>query len=160
MVMLKHGHAVRGKRTRTHRICALMRFRALSPKADCARNYSERGIGCCDRWDVYANFLADMGEAPAGKTLDRIDNDKGYSPNNCRWATKAEQVRNTRRNHYVQFGDACRTVTDWAAYLGISPFTLFARFRNGWSIEKALTTSVKSKSSNGRMSHVWRLVRA
>jgi hypothetical protein len=71
--------------------------RCTCTKHNSFKDYGGRGIAICDRWKVFENFLADMGERPAGLTLDRINNDKGYEPGNCRWATRSEQQRNQRR---------------------------------------------------------------
>lgn len=76
-----------------------MKTRCLNPKHIGYAYYGGRGISICDRWlgeDGFENFLADMGERPAGTTLDRIDNDGDYEPGNCRWVTPKEQQANAR----------------------------------------------------------------
>jgi hypothetical protein len=92
-----HGHARIGLKTRTYRVWMAMNYRCRSATAKEYKYYGGRGICICERWSAYANFLADMGEAPPGLSLDRIDNDGNYEPGNCRWATHSQQVSNRRR---------------------------------------------------------------
>lgn len=90
-----HGHARSGAATRTYRTWENMIRRCYSVKCRNYSGYGGRGITVCDRWrDSFANFLADMGERPEGLTLDRRDNNGNYTPDNCRWATLAQQRKN------------------------------------------------------------------
>lgn len=98
-----HGHASRerngAKASPTYQSWLSMRTRCRLPGRDNADRYQERGITFCERWESFECFLNDMGERPAGTTLDRFPNGAGnYEPGNCRWATPREQARNTRRN--------------------------------------------------------------
>lgn len=99
----RHGYSERVENT----IWIRMRNRCNNPKNADYPNYGGRGIKVCERWEVFENFLADMGDRPGGPeiTLDRIDNSKDYEPSNCRWATKVEQSRN-RRGCYTPEQDA------------------------------------------------------
>lgn len=94
----KHGRSKRHhKNYRTYSSWQHMKDRCLNPKNKYYKNYGGRGIKVCGRWMKFENFLEDMGDSPEGHSIDRLDINKGYSVDNCRWATKAEQNRNTSR---------------------------------------------------------------
>ncbi len=95
--------------------------RCTKPKDAAFKNYGGRGITVCARWlDSFEAFYADMGEKPSKKhSLERIDNSKGYSPDNCKWATQAEQCRNRRGNRWVEFRGQRMILAEFARHIGI-----------------------------------------
>lgn len=117
----RHG----GCGTRTYRIWNAMRTRCNNPKFHAWPRYGGRGITVCRRWDSFANFLADMGNAPEGMSLERKNNDRGYSKANCKWATPLEQGANTRQNRMV--GGV--HLSERARQLGIKPDVLWKRLK-------------------------------
>ena len=121
-----------------------MKTRCTNPLVNSYKNYGERGISVCARWSDPARgfeaFFADMGPRPTSKhTLERKKNDEGYSPGNCVWATRREQMANTRRSRRIVFGGETLTLSQWARRVGCSVSLLGARIgRLGWPLEKAL----------------------
>lgn len=133
----KHGKSY----SREHRIWRLMLVRCSCPTTQAYPSYGGRGIVVCERWRKFESFYADMGDAPMRHSLDRIDNDGPYSPENCRWATQERQCRNTRRTVMVTFRGRTQSLPDWADELGLKQGTLRHRLRR-WSVEKALTDAL------------------
>ena len=119
-----------------------MRNRCNNVRNPYYHNYGGRGIKVCYEWNQsFTNFYTDMGPRPSDKhTIERKDNNEGYNKNNCRWATKEEQRRNTRRNKIIAYNGEKLCVNDWARKIGIKAVTLQKRLYSGWPIEKALTT--------------------
>lgn len=127
--------------------------RCTNPAAGMWHLYGGRGITMAPEWlTSFERFAADMGPRPSPKhSIDRIDNDGPYEPQNCRWATKSEQSRNTRRNVYWTHQGRTMTVVEWAEELGVDPNTLRQRVNGyGWSVERALTTTVGPRGRNHR----------
>jgi hypothetical protein len=102
--------------------------------------YGARGIGVCERWRKgFEFFYADMGNRPSKKhSLDRIDNDGDYSPENCRWATSHVQMNNIRANHWLTCDGISLTIMQWSRVYGVAETTIHTRLRKGWPEEAAI----------------------
>lgn len=134
-----HGHSRGYRTTPTFRVWWSMIQRTTHPSQVGYPNYGGRGIRVCDRWRRFETFLADMGDRPSPRhTLDRIDNDGDYTPDNCRWATIDQQARNRRTNVWVTYRGETLCITDWAKRLGIEPSGLRSRLKR-WPLERAMT---------------------
>ncbi len=106
------------------------------------RLYGARGIKVCRRWRKFKNFLEDMGTPVKGLSLERINNDKGYSKKNCKWASRMEQCSNMRTNHLLTYKGRTLHVSGWARLHGIKVPTVFARLRRGLPLSRVLQVSL------------------
>ncbi len=132
----KHG----GKGTPEYGVWKKMRARCNNPNHDKYAYYGGRGIKVCERWDDFANFLADVGPRPTRQhSIDRREVDGDYCPENCAWATKKEQMNNTRRNVFLEYEGERRTVAEWSDLLGVSRLMIYSRISYGWPTDLALT---------------------
>ena len=137
----KHGRTRANDRT----YCSWsdMKYRCDSSNCSNYHNYGGRGITYCEAWADFENFLADMGECPPNKSIDRIDVDGNYEPDNCQWATEEEQANNRRNNHLLTYQGKTQTLSQWARELGFTVQLIKDRInRYGWSVEEALSTPV------------------
>ena len=105
--------------------------------------YGDRGITVCDRWKIFRNFYDDLGPIPKGMTVDRIDNDKGYCPENCRLVDAKTQANNRRSNRFITHKGKTQSLALWSDESGIPYGTLQARLDSKWPVEKALTQPVR-----------------
>lgn len=103
-------------------------------------NYGGRKISVCERWLSFGNFLADMGERPFGMSLDRIDNEKGYFKQNCKWSTPTEQGGNKRNNRILTVHGEKKCMAEWCRELGVCDSVVHRRLSRGWSEEEAVLT--------------------
>ena len=128
--------------SRLKNIYKLMKYRCTQPKYDKYQYYGERGISVCPEWadsfDTFREWALCHGYEE-GLTLDRIDNDGNYEPDNCRWVTRKEQSNNKSTNHYLTFKGKTQSVQKWADELGVNYTMLEQRILDGWDVEKALT---------------------
>jgi hypothetical protein len=123
-----------------------MKARCLNVKHPQYPGYGGRGITICDGWLLFSNFLEDMGTRPTSKhSLDRIDNNKGYFAENCRWAEKRVQANNTRGNRILEFNGEKRTLIQWAESIGITYQALQKRLRK-YSASEALSMPKNMRS--------------
>lgn len=119
---LTHGESYHSGKTKEYRTWTSMKDRCSNPKSNMYYAYGGRGIKVCDRWaNSYDNFLQDMGRAPSQKhSIERIDVNGNYEPTNCRWATRLEQMNNTRRSTLATFNGRTQSLSSWCRELGLS----------------------------------------
>lgn len=118
-VHIKHGAYVGNKRSRLNVVWREMKARCSRPTHPKYPRYGGRGIVVCERWLDFAKFQEDMGEAPEGMSIDRIDNNKGYNPDNCRWASDTTQSQNKNNTIKITVDNQTCSFTEWAELLGM-----------------------------------------
>lgn len=134
-----HGHTVGKKRSPEWIAWMNMTQRcSLTSKRHDRGRYVGRGITVCERWKSSEAFISDMGKRPAGTSLDRIDNSKGYEPGNCEWRTPTAQARNRRSTVHLTLSGATHTMSEWAEITGIPYNTIKTRKRAGLSVQDIL----------------------
>lgn len=143
---LKHGYAMNGNVRPEFTAWNNLKERCNNPKVKNYGDYGGRGITVCDRWQKFQNFIDDMGDRPTSKhSIERINNNKGYSPENCKWATKKEQLDNRRDQYnaiYLTLDGITKPIKQWAKDTNMNISTLKTRYHRGWSDKDCLTRKV------------------
>lgn len=131
-----------------YRSWSAMYTRCYNPNVKCYKHYGERGITVCNRWKhSFENFYSDIGPRPSLKhSVERINNELGYSPENCKWATHAEQMNNIRDNIRIEYKGESHTVAEWARIKNVPYLRLKKRIKSGWDIDSAIETPKKRNS--------------
>ncbi len=139
MTRFKHGHSRYRNQTSLYGRWMAMKDRCRNPNSPEYHNYGGRGISVCERWMSFENFLADLGNPPDGMSLDRIDNDGNYSPENCRWVDKKSQARNRRTNIFVTINGERMILKDAVKkYSNLNYFCVLNRIKLGWPPSRAI----------------------
>lgn len=133
----KHGR----QRSPSWKIWVGVLQRCQDPNSNIFKYYGGRGITVCERWLVFENFLADMGERPAGMSIERNNVNKGYEPGNCRWATKKEQSRNTRVTRWVEWQGKKISLAELSELSTVPYNRLRWRLQRGWPVAEAVDTT-------------------
>ena len=156
--MRTHGHSCgadgRGKPTPEYAAWCSMRARCLRSTNKDFKYYGGRGINICKRWNEFLNFLTDMGPCPAGYTLERKKNNKGYSKSNCKWATREEQSINRRTTRKICVGKQMILLKEAEKITGISRKTINDRINRGWT-EQTATQPVKGQNPQCKRGHFY-----
>ena len=146
----KHGGNMDSKPT--YSSYHAMRNRCYKPSFWAYHRYGGRGIKVCDRWlgkDGYANFVHDVGYRPTAKhSIDRIDSDKDYYPENCKWSTQIEQTNNVSTNVVININGKTNTLAEWCRIYNQRYGLVHLRHRKGWDWERALQTKTLGRGSN------------
>lgn len=129
----------------------MMRQRCCNPNNKTYPNYGGRGISVCDEWSSFKVFYdwSILNGWKPGLSIDRIDNDGNYCPENCRWVDRYVQANNTSTNRFITYKGKTQTEAQWAKELGMSKYTLSSRLNlRGWSVERAFETPVKNRTKS------------
>lgn len=144
----KVGYIHGGHGTTEHKIWDGIKQRCLNPRAPAYRHYGGRGITICDRWLSFENFLADMGKRPSkDHSINRVDNNGPYSPENCIWATWLEQNNNHSKNRWLEHDGLKMTMAQWARRLGIN----YKTFKWYIYVGQTLQQVIERKGLSGRV---------
>ena len=140
-----HGES----KTRLYKIWQGIKKRCLNKNSRRYCDYGGRGITICEEWLEWSNFKnwAIANGYDDNLSIERIDYNKGYNPENCTWISLPEQSKNRRSCHWITFNNKTMDLTDWAKEVGLSRNCLNSRLRIGWSIEKALTTPLLNNTA-------------
>lgn len=145
----EHGHNKRGKASSTYLSWKAMNVRCNNPYDKHYHNYGGRGITICERWHDFQNFLDDMGEKPAkGLTIERLDTNGDYTPENCLWATKGHQTRNKRNNVFLEYGGKRFVLNVWAKALGVDHKVITKRLNKDRSNFAEIVEEIKQRKDN------------
>ncbi len=141
-------YAIASKGSQTHGMSNYPEFKVwMGMKARCSnpedKHYCGRGVRVCSSWlNSFDRFILEMGRRPTDKhSIDRIDNDKGYSKDNCRWATIIEQANNKRTSKTITYNNKTQTIAEWARETGLNKKMLYARASRGWTPNHIFTPS-------------------
>ena len=143
--MIKHGHVIGNIKSPEYLSWGAMRKRCKNPNVHNYKKYKELGVIVCEEWNDFSVFLADMGLKPSKThTIERINNNKGYYKENCKWATKKEQQRNTRITTFIEYKGIRKSTAEWAELIGFPLSVLYNRVIGcKWDLERAFTTPSK-----------------
>ena len=147
--MKKHGQSfINGKRTPEYNAWRDMKIRCSNPNNKYYHCYGERGIKVCNRWRYsFPNFFNDMGKKPSPiHQLDRINNNRNYTPSNCRWTTPTKNSNNKRNNVFIEYMGERKTIAEWSRHLNIPFSRISYRHLKNFPVEKILSTKKLPKT--------------
>ncbi len=148
--LIKRNSSHGKSKTRLYRIWCAMKSRCTNKNYTSYCHYGGRGIQICEGWKNFENFeeWANNNGYEDNLSIERIDVDGNYEPNNCKWITIGEQANNTTHSRYITYLGERKTVRDWAKDVGLEYSCLFYRLDNGWDIQKALEIPSRAKKNN------------
>ena len=143
LLSLRSKHGMFG--TRIYGIWSSIKQRCFNKNAEKYKIYGGRGITMCEEWKDFKVFYewSKNNGYEDDLTIDRIDSNGNYCPENCKWSTQREQQNNRRNNHLITYNGKTQTIAQWSRELNFKPYLLYLRFKNNWSIERAFTTPVR-----------------